>query len=159
MSLNKEEILAQKPSHKFRRSRLRWPLAVGVLPFFGVVAAFGIAPDTVPEDITIERVVEQIALPVQAAAIGPTAEQFWREERIQRGDTVSSILVRIGIQDPEALAYLLQARDVRSLYQLVPGRTIRAVTTADGRLERLAYIRTDGKRLTVERTPEGFTAT
>jgi murein DD-endopeptidase MepM/ murein hydrolase activator NlpD len=159
MSLNQEEILAQKPPQKFRHSRLRWPLAVAALPFFGVVAAFGIAPDTVPEDVNIERVIEEIALPARVAAVEPNGEHFWREERIRRGDTVSTILVRIGVQDPEALAYLLQARDVRSLYQLVPGRTIRAVTTADGRLERLTYIRTDGKRLAVERTPEGFKAT
>ena len=63
MSLNKEEILAQKASPQVHRSRLHWPLVVAALPFFGVVAAFGIAPDTVPDPIELQHVVEDIALP------------------------------------------------------------------------------------------------
>lgn len=132
---------------------------VAALPFFGVVAAFGIAPDTVPEPVELQHVVEDIALP--AAMPSPAAEisRFWREERILRGDTVASILVRLSVNDPEALSYLLQAKDVRSLYQLIPGRSIRVVTTQEGRLESLAYVNTDGRRLTVARNENGFSAT
>lgn len=132
---------------------------VAALPFFGVVAAFGIAPDTVPEPVELQHVVEDIALP--AAMPSPAAEisRFWREERILRGDTVASILARLSVNDPEALSYLLQAKDVRSLYQLIPGRSIRVVTTQEGRLESLAYVNTDGRRLTVARNESGFSAT
>jgi hypothetical protein len=132
---------------------------VAVLPFFGVVAAFGIAPDTVPEPVELQHVVENIVL--QAAAPEATADvsRFWREERIQRGDTVASILSRLSVNDQEALSYLLQAKDVRSLYQLIPGRSIRVVTTQQGRLESLAYVNTDGRRLTVSRNEGGFSAT
>ncbi len=132
---------------------------VAALPFFGVVAAFGIAPDTVPEPVELQHVVEDIALP--AAMPSPAAEisRFWREERILRGDTVASILARLSVNDPEALSYLLQAKDVRSLYQLIPGRSIRVVTTQEGRLESLAYVNTDGRRLTVARNENGFSAT
>ncbi|HEY5930601.1 MAG TPA: peptidoglycan DD-metalloendopeptidase family protein [Burkholderiales bacterium] len=134
---------------------------VAALPFFGVVAAFGIAPDTVPEPVELQHVVENIAL--QAATPGPTADvsRFWREERIQRGDTVASVLARLSVNDQEAFSYLLQAKDVRSLYQLIPGRSIRVVTTQEGRLESLAYVNTDGRRLTVTRNEKesGFSAT
>ncbi len=159
MSLKKEEILAQKRSPKTAGSRRHWPLMVAALPFFGVVAAFGIAPDTVPEPVELQHVVEDIALP--AAMPSPAAEisRFWREERILRGDTVASILARLSVNDPEALSYLLQAKDVRSLYQLIPGRSIRVVTTQEGRLESLAYVNTDGRRLTVARNENGFSAT
>ncbi|HWA14286.1 MAG TPA: M23 family metallopeptidase [Burkholderiales bacterium] len=128
------------------------------MPFFGVVAAFGIAPDTVPEPVELRHVVEEIALSPVVAPVPAEASRFWREERIQRGDTVASVLSRLSVNDPEALAYLLQARDVRSLYQLIPGRTIRVVTTPEGRLESLAYVNTDGRRLAVTRTESGFTA-
>jgi murein DD-endopeptidase MepM/ murein hydrolase activator NlpD len=158
MSLNKEEILAQKRPGNTVVSRRHWPLIVAALPFFGVVAAFGIAPDTVPEPVELRHVVEDIALNPVAAPVPAGASRFWREERIQRGDTVASVLSRLSVNDPEALAYLLQAKDVRSLYQLIPGRTIRVVTSPEGRLESLAYVNTDGRRLAVTRTESGFTA-
>jgi murein DD-endopeptidase MepM/ murein hydrolase activator NlpD len=132
---------------------------VAALPFFGVVAAFGIAPDTVPEPVELQHVVENIALPAANPATVEGAAKFWREERIQRGDTVASVLARLSVNDPEAMSYLLQAKDVRSLYQLVPGRSIRAVTTQDGRLQSLAYVNTDGRRLSVTRGDAGFSAT
>lgn len=159
MSLKKEEILAQKRTPKTAGSRRHWPLLVAALPFFGVVAAFGIAPDTVPEPVELRHVVEDIAL--QTTVPAPTTEvsRFWREERIQRGDTVASILARLSVNDPDAFSYLLQAKDVRSLYQLIPGRSIRVVTTQEGRLESLAYVNTDGRRLTVSRNESGFSAT
>ncbi|HVY06026.1 MAG TPA: M23 family metallopeptidase, partial [Burkholderiales bacterium] len=53
----------------------------------------------------------------------------------------------------------LQAKGVRSLYQLIPGRSIRAVTSSDGRLETLTYLNTDGRRLHVARSDSGFSAT
>jgi murein DD-endopeptidase MepM/ murein hydrolase activator NlpD len=158
MYLKKEEILAQKdPRHPASRLA-RWPVILAALPFFGVVAAFGIAPDTVPERIDIRHVVEEIPLPAEELAAQTGDDRFWREERIRRGDTVATILARLGVDDPEASSYLLQARDVRSLYQLVPGRAVRAVTTSGGRLDRLTYLNTDSKRLLVERTQYGFRA-
>jgi murein DD-endopeptidase MepM/ murein hydrolase activator NlpD len=158
MSLNKYKILAQKPSSQPVTSRQHWPLLIAALPFFGVVAAFGIAPDTVPEPIELQHVVEDVAisLPHTAAAAD---SRFWREERIQRGDTVASILARLNVADSEASAYLLQAKDVRSLYQLIPGRTVRAVTSGEGRLESLSYVNTDGRRLHVTRGESGFSST
>lgn len=132
---------------------------VAALPFFGVVAAFGIAPDTVPEPVELQHVVENIALQATVPEAAADVSRFWREERIQRGDTVASILSRLSVSDPEAMSYLLQAKDVRSLYQLIPGRSIRVVTTQTGRLESLAYVNTDGRRLTVTRNESGFSAT
>jgi len=158
MLLKKDEILAQKPSPQVRRTRLHWPLAFAALPFFGVVAAFGIAPDTVPEPIELQHVVEDIALPSGPAAGTHEIGRYWREERIQRGDTVAAVLARLKVNDPVALAYLLQAKDVRSLYQLIPGRSIRVVTTEDGGLESLSYVNTDGRRLHVKRSEFGFSA-
>lgn len=158
MSLNKYKILAQKPAAQPVTSRQHWPLLIAALPFFGVVAAFGIAPDTVPEPIELQHVVEDVALSLPHTATTPDS-RFWREERIQRGDTVASILARLNVADTEASTYLLQARDVRSLYQLIPGRTVRAVTSGEGRLESLSYVNTDGRRLHVTRGESGFSST
>ncbi len=158
MSLNKEEILAQKLARPAPRALTRWPLILAALPLFGVVAAFGIAPETVPADLEVRRISESLTLPAPQTAEPPAVARYWREERIKRGDTVGTILARLGVDDAEATSYLLQARGVRSLYQLVPGRAVRAVTTSEGRLERLSYLNTNGKRLLVVRAGNGFVA-
>ena len=157
MSLNKYKILAHKPASEPRSLWRHWPVVVAILPFFGVVAAFGIAPDTVPEPIELQHVVEDIALPAAPAA-SLEEIRYWREERIQRGDTVASVLARLNVNDADALAYLLQAKDVRSLYQLIPGRSIRVVTTDNGGLASLSYVNTDGRRLHVTRGETGFSS-
>jgi len=159
MSLNKEEILAQNTSRQRKRRGAMWLPSLAMLPLFGVVAAFGFAPGTQPERVDIRHVVEQITLPLPSAGAYSDPQSFWREERIRRGDTVAAILLRLGVDDPEAMSYLLQARDVRSLYKLIPGRTVRAVTTNHGRLEQLSYLNSDGRQLLVKRTADGFGAT
>ena len=130
-------------------------IAAIVLPFIGVVAAFGIAPDTVTDPVPQSRVVREIELSIHRTGLGAD-EGYWREERIQRGDTVAKLLARLETNDPEALRMLNSTRSARSLYQLVPGRAVRAQTTADGRLLELRY-RNGGNVLTVARTGDGFT--
>jgi murein DD-endopeptidase MepM/ murein hydrolase activator NlpD len=130
-------------------------IAAIVLPFIGVVAAFGIAPDTVTDPVPQSPVVREIELSIHRTGVGAD-EGYWREERIQRGDTVATLLARLETNDPEALRMLSSTRSARLLYQLVPGRTVRAQTTTDGRLLELRY-RNGGNVLTVARTGDGFT--
>jgi murein DD-endopeptidase MepM/ murein hydrolase activator NlpD len=133
-------------------------MVMAVLPLLGVVAAFGIAPDTATETVVLHRVVRDIALSVPEQTLPEASTQYWREERIQRGDTIGSVLARLQVTDPEAVAYLRGARHVRSLYQLVPGRTVRAVTTDDGELVKLRYLQSDGTELIVQKRGEDFFA-
>lgn len=120
-----------------RSSGVRRALLAAVLPFVGVVAAFGIAPDTVTEPVSVQAVVENVVLkPVTATA---PDEGYWREERVQRGDTFGSLLARLHIEDADALQFLRTADEAKGLRQLVPGRMMRAQTTEDGRLLELRY--------------------
>ena len=128
-----------------------------VLPFFGVVAAFGIAPNTVTEQLVFAKVVEEVALPELSAA-GIADEAYWGEERIQRGDTLASVLARLDVDDPDAVQALRGSRDARALYQLLPGKTIRARTTADGKLLALRYL-AGTSLIAVERAGANFTVT
>jgi len=131
-------ILAQKLAGLMAGSRLARVAAAVVLPFIGIVAAFGIAPDTITEPVATTQVVQEVALPAARLA-GSTDDGYWREERIQRGDTLAELLARLGADDPEAVQALRNSRSVRALYQLVPGRTVRARTSAEGRLLELRY--------------------
>lgn len=119
--------------------KLRRLVLAAVLPFVGVVAAFGIAPDTITERMIVARVVEEIALP-EFPDHGNAGEAYWHEGRIQRGDTIASMLARLQVDDPEALQLLRGSREARALYQLVPGKTIHAKVNAEGNLLALRYL-------------------
>jgi murein DD-endopeptidase MepM/ murein hydrolase activator NlpD len=142
-------ILAQKLSRLIAGHQIWRLVAIIVLPFIGVVAAFGIAPDTVTEPVARTEVVQEVRLPVPPTTT-PGNEGYWREDRIQRGDSLGALLSRLGADDAEALATLRNNRSARALYQLVPGRTVRALTTDDGRLLALRY-QAGGKVLNVQR--------
>ena len=150
-------ILSEKPYRpRPRRRRRRWLLALASVPSLGVVAAFGIAPDTSTELIELREVAQPVLLPVVGPSDTGDGDTYWREEAILRGDTVASLLSRLQVDDPEALAYLRNTRSARPLYRLVPGRSLRAVTTGDGRLLSLRYAKGDSTELVVRREGEGF---
>jgi len=131
-------------------------LAVAVLGLAGV-AAFGITPDTTldtPQVRTISR-----TLPLPAVAISePSDERYWREERVERGDTIGSLLARVSVVDPDALAFLRSDANARALYQLKPGRRLQVATDDDGRLTGLRFLAGNGELLSIMRTATGFNA-
>lgn len=139
---------------RIAESRLCRAAAALALSFIGVVTAFGIAPNTVTESLKQTPVVRELALPVSSAAEVPV-EGYWREERIQRGDKLAAVLDRLGVHDPEALQRLGSARAAKGLYQLAPGRIVRAQVSAEGQLLALDY-RNGANVLTVERHGDGF---
>lgn len=150
-------ILAQKLGGLISGSRLSHVVAVLLLPFIGVVAAFGIAPDTVTEPVVRKQVVQELALPAPNAVAGED-ESYWKEERAQHGDTLAELMARLGVEDAPALQFLRSTAATRTLYQLAPGKTVRAQVDGDGRLLALRY-QNGGKVLSVERRGDTFSAT
>lgn len=147
-------ILAQNLLRLVQNGKLRRLVLAATLPFVGVMAAFGIAPDTVTDPVIINRVVEELPAPAFTVLDeGPQA--FWREERIHRGDTIAGLLARLGVEDPRAVEFLRTARGVRSLHQLAPGRVVRALTTAEGKLISLRYMH-GTTELAVEQQGDGY---
>lgn len=138
MPSNKEEILAQKLT-ALTHKNLRWLLVLSSLPLFGMVAAFGIAPQTSVDNIPVREVVLDLALTLPEPPPAPDAMTFWRQERIQRGDTVAALLARLEINDQNAVNFLRDARNIRAMHQLVPGKAVHAQTTAAGELLTLRY--------------------
>lgn len=157
MENDKGTILAQSGDERERKFRLRWLVALSSIPLFGIVAAFGIAPQTDTQPVQIQTVVENLPLPGLTAAIA-TPDQYWREERIQPGDTIASLLSRLQVNDQDTMNFLRDSRGAQSLYQLRPGRTVRAETTGAGELLSLQYISADGTMLQVNRDGAGFKA-
>lgn len=140
-----------------RSIRKRLLLALATLPFLGVVAAFGIAPDSTTESIPRETVVENLALP-EARPTDSGTFDFWREERIGRGDTLASLLSRMGISPEDSRDFLATARGNPSLARLLPGRTVLARVTSSGQLMLFRYLASEEKLVTVSRAGGAFKA-
>jgi murein DD-endopeptidase MepM/ murein hydrolase activator NlpD len=147
-------ILAQKGWGLIGRSGTRRIVALLLLPFFGIVAAFGIAPDTATDVVVRAEVVTDLALPDLTPVDSPSAG-FWREERVRREDTLGILLSRLGVEDVDAFRYLRNQRAVKGLYQLIPGKTMRAQTTAEGKLLALRYLN-GAKVFRIDRKGESF---
>jgi len=161
--LRKQSILAHRssptghaPTQRTSTTlvRSRW-LVVALLGFSGV-AAFGLAPDTVLETIPTRTIVRELALPALADR-APTTP-FWREERVQRGDTIGSLLARAGASDPVALAFLRTEAAARPLYRLRPGRPVHVAVDDEGELVSLKFRSDNGEHLRIDRTEQGFAA-
>lgn len=157
MRNNEIGILAQKPFLQERKFSLRWLVAISSLPLFGIVAAFGIAPETQTRQIPVHTVIENLQLP-SAAAPSDVAGNFWHEERIQRGDTMSALLDRLNVNDEDITGFMQSAKDSKALRLLIPGRIVRAQTDSEGNLLSLQYISSSESMLKVEKQAGGFKA-
>lgn len=157
MLFDKGGILAQNqlpPERKIKLSRFAAILSV---PLVGIVAAFGIAPQTSPPDIPARSIVEKLVLPELPPA-QDSAMQFWRQERIQRGDTVASLLARLHVNDKETVNFLRNSKNAKSLHQLIPGKTVQVEASEDGQLFFLRYLNSKGIELVVKRESDGLKA-
>jgi len=156
MPLTKLRILTDRMTGAERRFRLRTLVAISSLPLFGVVAAFGLAPDTNTTDITPEIVTEAIALPTLTGI--RSVGTFERETLVQSGDTLANALSRLRIDDLE-IQRLLATDAVRQLASSIrTGKRIQATTTQDGQLLTIQFELNDEPALTVRRQGEAFTA-
>ena len=165
MPIEKIQILAQVQHYRSARPKRFWAAAgvAGASMFGMVMGAFGTASDTNTLQISQSTVVEQLASP-QAALLNNEANPipFVREERILRGDTVASLLGRLGADDPAAINFLLTHDTARVITrQMSPGKTVTAQMGEQGELLSLVFPLNGGKdqALFIERqSDDGFKA-
>lgn len=141
MQQGKGRILAQIQPSQERKLRLRWLLALSTIPLFGVITAFGIAPQS-SENIPVQEVIEELSLPDLSSVQELVAEQspLWQTDEVRKDDTLGSLLERLNIQNPDAIAFLRQSPNASALAsKLRPGRPILAKTTPEGKLLELQY--------------------
>jgi murein DD-endopeptidase MepM/ murein hydrolase activator NlpD len=155
-NLSKRRILAQSATAPARHRLATRAVAILILTVAGGLAAFAFAPDSLVPADPVRRIVRELSMPV-LAPVGQAAG-YWREERIQRGDTLGSVLARLGIDDPAAQNFLRTDARARPLYQLKPGKAVRVHTDDDGRLIALSYLAQSGELLSVNRSADGFSA-
>ena len=127
-------------SSLFRSHRRPILATAAVLMFGGAVAAFAVVDDgPLPP---ARRISEQLAVPdmhAQLEALASRDDLFVTEERIRRGDTLGTLLTRLGVSDGSAETFLRSSPSARALAQLKPGRLVQAHVDDDGALQWLRY--------------------
>jgi len=147
-------MLTQNPSSQGRKmpenkKKLRWFVALSTLPLLGVVTAFGLVPQS-DFDLASNKVdIENIALP--KVSVDKTVADYWRNERVQRGDTVDELLRRLSIEDPAAGDYLRKSAEAASFRKLPVGTEVQAETTATGGLIALRYLDKDSAQTLINK--------
>lgn len=123
-----------------RRNPRRLTSAVVVMLLGTAVTAFGVAP-LAPDAATLPRRVvtqgiETAGLATQLHALDIQALSLYRSELTRSSDTADTLLARLGIDDPEAAAFLRRDGLARTLLDGRPGKMVQALTTG-GRLHEL----------------------
>ena len=159
MTVRKITILAQSPGAAALR---RVPTAGQwlALALFGLsgVAAFGIAPSTTLETVPTHVIRLDLPRPV-VSVVDAGVAGYWREERIRRGDTIGSVLARLGVDDAAALEFLRTDPSARAVYQLRPDKPLTVETDGEGRLLALRFVTGSGELLSLSREGERLVAT
>ena len=159
-SHGKDAILAHQYAAKARKYRLRWIIALSSLPLFGIVTAFGLAPETDTRQIPVQNIIENLSLPtdVQITTAQTDNTTLWHDEEIVQGDTVSSILQRLGLSTPQILRFLKSPDATRALIQIRPGKRVQAAVSGSGKLVWLRHVGTDGNMLEITPDEQQFFA-
>jgi len=86
-----------------------------------------------------QLIVEQLSLP-PALSAERIEGAFVREERILRGDSIATLMTRLGIEDASAVEFLRSNRGAQAIFrQLSPGKPITAQVGENGELQALIY--------------------
>lgn len=158
MASQKAISLTQAENHQARKIRLRWLVAASAIPLFGIVTAFGVAPSTDTTNTPVRTLIENLPLSVKAIETNnaPTDLTYWRDERIEAGDTVAKILERLGVSNEESAAFLRNPEATRALGQIKPGKHIQAEVNDSGELLLVRHVNAAGTLLQISKTGQIF---
>lgn len=113
---------------------------------FGAAGVAPIAPDAA--DLPVSLIAQELALPSlseQIAALATSNHTYVSEEKIRPGDTLATLLTRLGINDDAAASFIKTDRTARSVLQLIPGKRVQAQSADNGALLWLSTTVADGR--------------
>ena len=128
---------------------------------FGAAGVAPQAPD--PADLPVRSVLLNLAVPDLSQQVEQLAEQeqyYSSEERVRSGDTLATLLTRLGVDDDDAAGFIKSDPLAHAVMQLRPGKRLQAQTTADGELLQLSTTIADNddavKNLLITREGDKF---
>lgn len=122
------------------------------------------APDA--DDLPIKSITQELQLPHladQIAALETLQQNYISEERVRSGDTLATLLGRLGVDDADATNFIKSDAIARNVMQLKAGKRVQVQTTEDGELNWLSSTVGTGagnlKNIEIRREGKGFKAT
>ncbi|NOU01803.1 MAG: peptidoglycan DD-metalloendopeptidase family protein [Gallionella sp.] len=148
-------MLTQNLLSQERKMKLRLFVALSTIPLLGVVTAFGLVSES---DLGLAKTnitVQEITLP-EIAVAQISAASFWRNERVQRGDTLVALLSRLNITEAAAINYLIGAPEAAPFRTLAIGKEAQAETNANGDLISLRFLNTGNEQVLIDKQNGAF---
>lgn len=143
------------PTHPLKRKLpLSGLLALALIPLFGMVTAYGIAPDTDTRDIPVQTLIENLSLPAQP--VQEAAKQvFHHEDKVLSGETLGALLARLGVSQQDN-ALLLSQPAAQVSRSLRSGQRVQADISESGELLELRLTSSDGTLNRISRQQDSF---
>jgi hypothetical protein len=108
------------------RARVELGAVVSLLPLSAAVAALAAAPVALDLDsLQQTSIVETVATPSivdQVDELLQRQDAFVREARVERGDTLATLMARLEVRDDAALKFLRTDPGAQPVVRLAPGR-------------------------------------
>jgi murein DD-endopeptidase MepM/ murein hydrolase activator NlpD len=115
---------------------------------FGAAGVAPLAPDA--SDLPVKTIAQDIQLPDLSSQITALQQQeatqkYIHEEKIRAGDTLATLLNRLGVEDDAAENFIKKDKTARAIMQLRSGKRVQAQTDEEGNLLWLKATVVDGK--------------
>ncbi len=131
---------------------------------FGAAGVAPLAPDA--SDLPVVSIAQDLELPNladQINALQNDEQQFIHEEKVRAGDTLATLLNRLGVDDAAAVQFIKSDKVAKGVMQLKTGKRVQARTGADGELQWLRATVVDGrdvpvKNISITRKGDNFVA-
>jgi murein DD-endopeptidase MepM/ murein hydrolase activator NlpD len=130
------------------------------------LGAAGFAPaEPDMTDAPVNPISKQLALPdlqQQISALEDNSQYYVNEEKVRTGDTLATLLNRLGVDDEDAASFIKSDTLARSVMQLRAGKRVLAQTDENGDLVKLSATLDDGsdnlRNLVIAREGDHFRA-
>ncbi len=122
-----ELVVLGNPNPKHAHLRILLTAGTAAALTLCMAAAMGVAPRVAYEGSQAPRLQESILLPDlrdQLEKLNDVNATYIREDRMQRGDTIASLLKRLGLEAPDALEFIRRNPVTRSIFDLQPGQRV-----------------------------------
>uniref|UniRef100_UPI003F49891B M23 family metallopeptidase n=1 Tax=Cupriavidus yeoncheonensis TaxID=1462994 RepID=UPI003F49891B len=99
-----------------------------------MAAALGVAPHSAYHDPGAPHRLEALQLPdvrEQLEKLADAGATYFREEPVRRGDTITTLLKRLGVEDPDAQQFISGDPAARNLFNLQPDQVVQAEVDQD----------------------------
>lgn len=118
-----------------RRYTPSWlPAGLAAVLMLCMAAAMGVAPRSAYHDPGAPRRLEALQLPDvrdQLEKLADAGATYIHEEPMRRGETIATLLRRLGVEDPDAQQFISRDPAARTLFNLQPDQVVQAEVDQD----------------------------